>query len=246
MPTTYTYSITRDTIITEALRDVGVLGRTQVASPTDITIASTALNIFIKGMMTKGVTLWKIQENVIHLTVSVSTYLMGANSTYQYDTTGAALKVRPLKILDQGNFVRANPSDPFPADTPVSLLGRNEYEMYGSKSTTGVVNSFFYDPQLTNGILSVYPTPADSLRELHLFGQMPFADMNSASDAPDYAQEWYDVLELGLARKLVLKYGCDEATEKRIEMRYRESLNDGLNFSVDEGSTYFTYDSRSR
>jgi hypothetical protein len=148
---------------------------------------------------------------------------------------------RPLRVLDQGNFIRVISTD---EDTPISMLGRGDYEIYGSKTTEGIVNSFFYDPQLTNGSLKVYPTPGDATRELHLFVQSTIEDITNSTDTFDFPQEWFMALRYGLARELLVEYGVDEATERRIEMRWREYSDMLFAFSVDEASTYFTYDTR--
>lgn len=231
-----TFSVTRNDIINAALRVVGVLGLTQTASATDITNATQALQLMLKNWAVKGTTLWKISELSVPLVADTRTYQIGPTAT----GTGAVVTDRPLKVLDQGNFIRNSDNE----DTPITLLGRSDYEMYGSKLTTGIVNSIFYDPQLTNGVLSVYPTPSDSTRTLHLFVQTQYADMDSASSAPDFPQEWYAALKWGLARELVIEYGVDETTERRIERRYEECVPELLTASVDEGSAFFTYNNR--
>lgn len=172
----------------------------------------------------------------------------GAGATFGEPVLVGTTVPRPMRVLDQGNFIRNLATPPNYLDTPVTLLGRNEYEMYGSKFSLGVVNSIFYDPQLTNGQLYVYTNVADDSvdRELHLFCQLPFEDMDEAATAPDFPQEWFSVLKWGLARELVPESGTDEVTERRIESRYAEAIADGFNNSVDEASAYFTYDSRSR
>lgn len=234
MATTYTYNITRNELISAALRAIGVLGLNQTAAADDISHCSEALNIMIKQWGAKGTTLWKVEELTIAMVAGTASYGLGpATST-----------TRPLRILELGNFIRTTASG---LDTSVALLGRSDYEQYGAKASTGTVNSFYYDPLLTNGTVKVYPTPStSSTHVLHLFAQMPFADMLLAADAPQFSQEFLAPLKWGLARELLVEYGCDEATERRIEMRYQETLKEGLDFSQDMGSTYFQYNTRGR
>lgn len=150
---------------------------------------------------------------------------------------------RPLRILDQGNYIRIISSN---NDTPIAMISKTDYNIYGYKASTGIPNSIYYDPQMGNGQLYVYPTPADSTRELHLFAQMPIVDMLLAGDVPDFPQEWFLALKFGLARELLVEYGADQATEARIERRYMEVVPELLEFSVEEASAYFTYDNRGR
>src|SRR5574341_470412 len=304
------FSVTRNDIIKAALRVAGIIGHTQTPSTDDYTFASEALNIMMKGWMTKGVTLWKIEKFTISMIDGVNQYPIGPQAAYVHSITvtaggsgysgastitlsapgsfsgysnttatasltiasgvitavtvtnagtgyqsaptitlgapgsGATLTPvmvgktieRPLRIMDQGNFIRNSTNQ----DTTIRMLGRNEYMMYGAKSSEGVVNSFYYDPVLTNGQLYVYPTPSVSNTTLHLHAHMPIEDMSLAADTPDFPQEWYQTLKYGLARELIIEYGSDEITERRVEQRFREAVGDGLNFSVEEASTFFT------
>lgn len=236
MPTTYTYSVTRDDIIKAALRAAGIIGRTQLPTAGDYTYAMQAMNIMIKFWHTKGLFLWKISEITVALLANTRTYILGTGGA-----TGNT--IRPMRVLDQGNFIRVTATT---KDTPIQLLGRSDYEQYGSKLSLGIPNSIWYDPQLNAGVLSVYPVPTDATRELHLFCQLPFADVVTAADSPDFSQECFQLLKYGLARELIVEYGCDVETERRINERYEEALPDNLNFSVDEASTYFTVDTRGR
>lgn len=171
----------------------------------------------------------------------------GSGATFGTPVLVGKTVQRPLRVLDQGNYIRNLATSPNYLDTPITLLGRNEYEMYGSKFSLGVVNSIFYDPQLGNGQLYVYTNVASDIqRELHLFCQLPFEDMDQAATAPDFPQEWFAPLKWGLTRDLIIELGADETTERRVEKRYAEVMGEGFNNSVDEASAYFTYDSRVR
>jgi len=172
----------------------------------------------------------------------------GSGATFGDPVLAGTTVQRPMRVLDQGNFIRDLSTPPNYRDVSINLLARTDYEMYGSKFSLGVVNSIFYDPQLTNGQLYVYTNVADDSvdRELHLFCQLPFEDMDEATTTPDFPQEWFAPLKWGLARELVTELGCDETTERRIKEHYQETLSDGLNNSVDEASAYFTYDTRGR
>ena len=226
------FSVDRDDLINAAYRAVGSLGYNQTASATQLTNGAQALNLMVKSWMAKGATLWKIQEQVIPL----------VQGQVQYPfPLGAQL----LRVLDVGNFVRNLTNASQPEDNPVTLLGRNEYEGYGQKCNQGVVNSFYFDPQIPTGELYVFPAPAQTgVYELHVFAQVPYNDFNVGTDTPDFPQEWFNALKWWLARELLIEEGADETTERRIERRYTECIADVFSFSVDEASMYFTYDNR--
>ena len=235
------FTVTTQQIIDSALRIIGVEGLTQTMEPQWYTNASLYLNMMIKSWMAKGVTLFKIKELIVTLQSNVNNYQLGPSALYITDINNVAVTDRPQKVVDQGNFVRIVSTN---SDTPITLLGRDEYETYGVKTSQGVVNSIFYDPQEINGVLFVYPAPADTTRVLHIFVQMPYTDINNLTDNFDFPQEWYNALRWGLAREMMAEVGVDQQTESRIERHYAESITDVFNYSVDEATVYFTYDSR--
>ena len=80
-----TYTVTRDQIISLALRKLGVLEIGSVPDPDTISNAAMSLNLLIKQLSTEGLKLWKVSELVVPLTNGQSSYiLVGSTSTLEW------------------------------------------------------------------------------------------------------------------------------------------------------------------
>jgi hypothetical protein len=236
-----TYSVTPQQVIDSALRILGQEGLIQTMEQQWYINALMTLNLMVKEWIAEGATLWKIQELVIPTVIGQRTYQIGPTAG-----AGGLVTDRPLRILDEGNFIRNTTVSTNPQDTTIDLLGRDEYEMFGNKLSQSVINSIFYDPQLTNGVLSVYPTSASAIYELHLIAQMPIQDIGSLTAAFDFPNEWFNALRWNLAYELMTEAGADESTKRDVTQMAMQKKKMLFDYSVDEASMYFTYDNRGR
>lgn len=78
---TTTYSVTRDQIISGALRKLQVLDLGATPDADTLTNASQSLNIMVKAWQSQGIKLWTIQEYVIPLVASQNSYKLGYTTT---------------------------------------------------------------------------------------------------------------------------------------------------------------------
>lgn len=138
--------------------------------------------------------------------------------------------IRPLRLLDDA-FVRTTASN---SDAPMTQYSRHEYERLGIKTSQGHPHSFYYDPQLDNGVIRIYPTPnTATLFDLRFTGQLALQDVNLSTQNVDFPQEWFQAIKWGLANETSIAAGLPEAIIDRIEKRadrYLEELSewDGL------------------
>jgi hypothetical protein len=242
------YTVTRDQVITLALRKLGVLEIGSAPDPDTVANAAMSLNLLIKQFSTDGLKLWKISELIIPLTSNQTNYTLGGStSDLMYDALNPTVAItdKPLKVI-QG-FYRNTQATPN-IDTPVLLVSKQEYNVLGSKFSTGTANTIFYDPRKLNGILYVYLTPdlnAQTNLELHIVAQMPLDDLNTALDIPDFPNEWMNCLVWNLADQLALEYGVPMNSRQEIGQRaiaYKTLLSD---WDVEASSTFFAPDFRS-
>ena len=243
-----TYTVTRDEIITLALRKLGVLEIGSSPDAATISNASMSLNLLIKQFSTDGLKLWKISELIIPVTNNQTSYILGgASSTLMYDSLSPTVAItdKPLKVI-QG-FYRNKQSTPY-IDIPVMVMSKQEYNVLGSKFSTGTTNTIFYDPRNLNGVLYVYLTPdsnAQTNLELHIVAQMPLDDLTTALGVPDFPNEWMNCLMWNLADQLSLEYGVPMNARQEIAQRastYKSLLSD---WDVESSSTFFSPDFRS-
>lgn len=319
------YSISRDTIISSALRKLQVLELGVAPDADTITNAAQALNVMIKAWQSNGIKLWTIQNYTIPLVAAQNQYSIGnvkirsgtvtitqaspavitytghgfiygspvvfsttgalptgltAGTTYYVLTTptantftvaatvgGVAINTssagsgvhtcttttpatvdktadKPLKVIQAWiRNIQATPN----IDIPVQILSRQEYNILGSKRSTGLINSVFYDPRTTYGDVYTYLTPDTNVAtnyQLYIVVQLPIQDVLLGTDIPDFPTEWMQALIWGLADELAVEYGVPLNARQEIgmkAMKYRTDLED---WDVETTSTLFTPDQR--
>ncbi len=92
-------------------------------------------------------------------------------------------------------------------DTPIRTISRQEYFSQPNKTSTGKAVDLYYDRQLLNGTIYLWPSP-DSISEKILFTYLtPFEIFDSAADDPDFPQEWLEPIVFNLAVRLAPEYG---------------------------------------
>ena len=143
--------------------------------------------------------------NVITLTAVLADDVIVDAVVYAYTTTAD----RPMKIMD--SYIHLATSN---TDIPIGKISRRRYNQLSTKDNTGIINQFYYDPQVTAGKLFVWPTTDDEKNYIVMFVQRTLDDLDSGTDNPDFPQEWYLPLTLNLAVLLATKYGLP-ATEYR-------------------------------
>ena len=243
------FTVSRDQIIQLALRKLGVLEIGTTPDAETITSASLNLNLMIKQMATQGLKLWKVQELVVPLTANQTTYTLGGtNSVLMYDSFDTNFTTpitdKPLRLV-QGWYRNITMSPP--VDTILQNLSKQEYNLLGSKGSTGVANSIFYDYKTTYGTLYVYLTPDSYTQtnlQLHLVMQMPLQDISRAQDSPDFPNEWLNCLVWNLADQLAIEYGVPSNYRQEIAIKakmYRDELTD---WDVEINSSFFMPDQR--
>jgi len=242
------YSITRDQIISLALRKLGVLEIGDTPDANSVANAAMSLNLLIKQFNTDGLKLWKVSELIVPLTSGQTSYTLGGSgSSLMYDALAPTVAItdKPLKVI-QG-FYRNTTSTPV-IDTPVLLVSKQEYNILGSKFSTGTANTIFYDARKLNGILYVYLTPdsySQTNLQMHLIAQMPINDISLATEVPDFPNEWMNCLVWNLADQLSLEYGVPMNARQEIQQRatlYKTQMSD---WDVEASSTFFAPDFRS-
>ena len=236
-----TFSVTRDEIIKMSLKECGAFGTGETPDTEDFTDASLALNIIIKSWIALGLPLWKITTVTVPLVANIITYQIGPTAT----GTGAVVTDRPLRVFDP--FIRVLSSK---QDTPLITLSRQEYQQFGFKTPTGSIpNSIYYQAlggasPTANGLLTIYPPPADALRSILLQAQVPINDVSVGTDVMDFPAECFQALKWCLAAEISGPYVSSFQKLQRIEGKADRFKKEMENWSVEEASLYFSPDTR--
>lgn len=117
---------------------------------------------------------------------------------------------RPMRILEAYIHKASG------AEIPLEQLSRVDYYSLSNKATMGQITQFYYDPQIGTGRIYFWPTGGSELDYIILLAQRTLSDFDSASDEPDYPQEWYMALAYGLAVALSPKFGTPKMDYERL------------------------------
>lgn len=281
------YSMTRDNIIRAAMRKLGILGQGQQPTAQDISDASQALNLMIKGWVAKGMNLWTMREGVLFLAAAQQHFKLGLTSTdYVCDAddlvetsvsvaalTGAltitvasatgitsgyqiGIAVSPTSIIwttvngaPVGNVVTlaaaltadASAGCPvyvFPTtkiprpldipdarrrqyssntDIPILTNNREQYFALPTKNAVGAINQYYYDPQLNNGVVYLWPTTNDVRDQFRFTYHRPIFNFDTIANTQDFPDEWCVALVFNLAVELAPEYGIDPSDKLLLE-----------------------------
>ena len=148
-----------------------------------------------------GTVQWTYLSAALSTTISLVTALTGAaatdNHVYVYDKE---IK-RPDDIIEARRH-RADGND-----TPLIIISRDKYERFSDKTSTGTVNSVYYDPQRTNGILKTWPACSDVQEYIVMTVRYPLEDLIASTDDFDLPPEWFETISWNLATRIAPKYG---------------------------------------
>jgi hypothetical protein len=237
---TTTFSVTRNDVIQASLRLLGVLeeGVQPTAQATEN--ASMVLNMMLKDWMTDGIKLWTVTEITLPLIANQTSYTIGPSSSYDINTN------KPLRLIQ--SFLRNMSVSP-PIDLPMSILSQQEYNILGSKQSTGTINSVYYWPYATYGELKVFLTPDSSTAtnyDLHITVQRSIEDITTANQTFDFPSEWFQCLRWGLASEIAVDYGLPLEKLSGIISRAESYKQRLMAWDTEYASTFFQPDVRAQ
>lgn len=219
------FSVTRNDIIYMALEDIKVYAPDfEQPSPGAVSRANMRLNMMIKAWQAAGVGLWLNTVYTQVLVASAQSYLLGP-SAY------------PVAIPRPLGVVEARYVDSGGNELPMTAMSRQEYMALPLKTSTGQPNQYYYDAQLTNAVLYVWPIATDLTGTIKMTLRTPVQDFVNADDTPDFPIEWADALHFNLALSLVTVYDVPEKIAARVERLAAVRLNDANDFDREQGVT---------
>jgi len=204
-----------------------------VASSTGI---STTDNIAV--VRNDGVLQWTTVNgapvgNVITLAATLGGAAANGNVVYSYPTANQAR--RPLEILTA--VLRDSQNN----DVPMWRMTLQDYESLPTKAQSTSPQdplAWYYESQLTNGVLYTdAPAAQDTSKHIHVVYLSPPEDFNSATDTPDYPQEWYLALVTGLAINIAPAY--EMPVTDAMKMNFATALRIAQEANPETSSLFF-------
>lgn len=221
------FNVTRDQLIAGALRIVGAIAQGETATADMVSNASEALNMLAKSWQADGMPLWVMREYSLTLVDGTNTYTVSP---------------KLLKVVQAFNHNSSTN-----VDIPMRIITREEYNRLGNKTSEGNPIQVFCNPNLTSTEVKVFPTPGSTeatYNTIKLIYQKQFDDFDSASDNPEFPNEFFDALKFGLANRLSYEYGMDVNDRKQLAEQAMLLKLDALSFGTEEGSFFVGADMR--
>ena len=226
------FGLNRDQLIQMALRDINVLASGETADSQELTDASLALNSMVKSWVADGMQLWVLKTQLHSLTADTQSYTIGL--------TGNIAIPRPDKL---DSVIYRNADGTY--DRPLERLTRSEYYSLSAKQSKGVPVSFYYDPQLTNGVLYLWPYPLTVTTEkILIIYQKPFDDLDTSTDDFEFPPWYYEAIRWNLAENLAHSYGIPAIRYSMIKAKAREEKQRVMEYDQEQGSIFFEPESR--
>lgn len=243
MASTYNFFPDADTIVKAALR------RCRAYDPEDATTISTVqysnaretMNFLLSNWQALGLPIWCRKVTSKALTASDGQYSIGSGGDINVN--------HPLAITQA--WLRDATNATYPVDTPVRIIGQQEYYQLSSKSSTGRPNVLYYDrayeaggndEATAVGQVYLWPLPDSTTATnctLYLIYQRPLLDFTASTDTLDMPQEWYEAVRLNLARKIAPEYGMQSQDYKELKEEAKEALDIALAWDTEQVSIFF-------
>lgn len=137
--------------------------------------------------------------NVVTLTATTSGPANSGNAVYTYTTQmPRALSIQSARLRNNSGF-----------DKIMEIKPRNDYMNIPEKAISGSPIILAYSPQLTKGIVYVWPAPNQVQERIEFTYLRQIEDFDSSSDNPDFPQEWLEAITYNLAIRMAPAYGIN-------------------------------------
>ena len=219
------FAVTRNEIIEDAFWHTGVMEEGEILQASDLAFGARQLNKMIKSWGAQGHHLWTLTERTLTLVADQTSYTIGPSGDLN---TNRPNKIHNVRWSDTNNI-----------ETPVWNISRQEYMALPNKTTSGKIVQVYYDRQLTQGTLYVWPAPDDATDTLLFTAEDHIQDFDTASDDTPFPQEWSDALSWNLALRLLGREKTDPAREKLIRQNAGLFLEQAITFDSEDASIEF-------
>lgn len=226
-----TYSITANGVITLSGQLCGAISQGESASATELADGLVFLQVILKGWADKGYKGWLYRTTIFQWVANRASYTIG-------ESAANVAVSRPERIAQawwqDTNAAGAN-------RTPMVQQAREQFNRLTPVAAQGCPTSWYYDPQIGNGVFYVWPVPTTTNGYFGISVQRPIEDLAGGTGTFDAPQQMYLCLAYVLARDWgILYWRCDERTARRIEARANKVEYDAFDYQEEDASVYFT------
>lgn len=217
-------------MITQAMRNAGLIGQLTVPESSVFAEYMPRLNDYINYLQIKGLKLW--------LNFDQSVTLVQGQSLYTFFPTGDVDITKPMRFVD-GYFL-----DQTNNRRPLYATSWTDWIRLSNVVNQGAVTQYFADKQRDRINCNFWLTPdaEAALGTAHIIIQRQVTEVVELDDTMDFPQEWFIGIHWGFAADICT--GQPKEVIARCERMAEKYLTDLENWDVEDTSTYFQPDSR--
>ncbi len=211
-------------IASDALQRLGVYAPGETISAADINQAFITYNDMVDYLSNQNLACYANSEQ--------SFMLVPGDNSYPIGPSGQIVAARPLEILTNPGAVRI--VDGNGTVYPVRVVDQFEWNRISlgtiagsSNVTSNFPDVLFYDPQMPNGIINLWPTPSSAYM-IYFDSRLPLAEASALNSSIIMPPGYNLMLKCNLAEWLLDYFGAavDPATQQRIMAAARKTLTE--------------------
>ena len=215
------YQLTRDQIITAAIRKLGGIAEGQTPSAQNLSDGQVALNGVIAQLKAIGMPLWARSEYTF--TPTTSTYTIGTGYTLN--------TVYPVRML-QAYRTETN------TKIPMEIIAREDFNTLPANSEGSPIK-LNYRPYINYGSISLWPTPASTnTSTVTVVYQRPYEYFTAGTETMDFPEEWYNSVIYHTAVRLAPEWGVPLADRQMLMQEAKAYTEDALMAGQEDGSFF--------
>jgi len=218
-----------DTVITEIASGALASGSTSVTvdSTTDMA-TSDIIGIVQDDDVVHWSTISTIPSSTT-LTIALATTAAAAENSNVYTFTTRINK--PLRILSMRRVTGVDAgSTSTRSEISMVRLSHQDFFNLPNKSTNGTPSHYYYNPDLTDGLLHLWPRPSDPEVYFEFTFERMIEDFDASTNNPDFPSEWLECLTYQLAYRLAPPFGKDK---NKLQPEASVMLTDLLNWDAE-------------
>ncbi len=166
-------------------------------------------------------------------TVVATVALTGAAAVDNHIYTYTTKLTRPLEIIE----ARLHQDDD--NEITINLISREEYMLLADKDTTGPLTQAYYDKQLTNIKLFVWPTAVNMKEYVKFTARLAVDDFDAAANNAQFPVEWLRALKFNLAAEIAIEYDVSPEKLIMLETKARITKKQAQRFDKEFTSIFF-------
>jgi hypothetical protein len=153
---------------------------------------------------------------------------------YSYNAVNALY--RPTRIFQVQRL------DTLGSDIEIDSMGRDDYARQVNKTAEGTITQYYYDAQLSTGVLYVWQPSSDNAGKLVLDVDRPLSIMIDSADTYDFPEEWIEVILYGLAVRISPEYMVPMGERNSLIQTFSSMVSNLLDYDVEHTSLYLGAD----